>query len=202
MASSGKIPSLENFGYVYWKTRMRAYLLSQGTEIWDMCVHPNFTVLPHGERNTPVIVAQHEFNNKAVNLLFSGLGSVEFERVSHLDTAREIWATLQAHHEGTTQVKARLYQTYRREYENFAQRPGESIDDLFARFQPVINKLRANKTDADQLVSDHEQALKILHTLDPKIWENKVFSIVESASYDTLSSAELFSKLKATEVDS
>ncbi|KAG8095585.1 hypothetical protein GUJ93_ZPchr0012g22068 [Zizania palustris] len=50
-------------------------------------------------------------------------------------------------------------------------------------------------------VSDHEHALKVLHTLDPTIWEIKVSSIIESTSYDTLTISELFSKLKATEVD-
>ncbi|KAG8061140.1 hypothetical protein GUJ93_ZPchr0003g16556 [Zizania palustris] len=157
---------------------MRAYLMSQGSDIWDICVHNTFVILP---------VAEH--------------GPTEFERVSHLSTAREIWATLKAHHEGTAQVKARLYQTYRREYENFTQKPGESVEALFGHFQSIINKLRDNKAEGAQLVSDHEQALKVLHTLDPKIWEIKVSSIVESTSYDTLTISELFSKLKATEVD-
>jgi hypothetical protein len=43
----------------------------------------------------------------------------EFERVSDCTTAREIWVRLQSYHEGTTQVKTRLYETYKWEYENF-----------------------------------------------------------------------------------
>ena len=43
------------------------------------------------------------------NFLFSGLGPMDYERVSHLKTAREIWSLLSAHHEGTATIKARLF---------------------------------------------------------------------------------------------
>jgi hypothetical protein len=34
---------------------------------------------------------------------------------------------------------------YKREYENFTQLDGESIDVMFSRFQTIVNKMRANK---------------------------------------------------------
>ncbi|WVZ70474.1 hypothetical protein U9M48_019139 [Paspalum notatum var. saurae] len=145
------------------------------------------------------IVAQHEANAKAVNFLFSGLGSMDYERVSHLKTAREIWSLLSAHHEGTATIKARLVETYRREYENFVQKPGESVDDLFGRFQLIINKLRVNSAPAALPYTDHQQAVMLLYALDRKIWEIKVNSIIESAGYDTIGVEALYSKLKATE---
>jgi hypothetical protein len=52
---------------------------------------------------------------------------------------------LQSYHEGTIQVKTRLFETYKHEYENFSQLDGESIDAIFSRFQTIINKIRANK---------------------------------------------------------
>ena len=53
----------------------------------------------------------------------------------------------------------------------------------------------------DHLPTDHEQALKLLHTLDPKVWASTAVAIVEGSSYNTLTTSELFSKLKATKVD-
>ena len=167
MAHPEKAPSLEVLGYNYWKTRMKAYLLSQGSEIWEITQNAAY-VIPDPITTDPQR-AQFNANSKAVNMLFAAVGDAEFQRVSHLSTAREIWTTLAEHHEGTAQVKARLFQTHRREYENFTQRPGESVEDLFGRFQSIINKLRANKGATDHLSSDHEQALKLLHTLDPKV---------------------------------
>ncbi|WVZ63591.1 hypothetical protein U9M48_013214 [Paspalum notatum var. saurae] len=109
---------------------MEAFLVSQSQDIWDATQSTTFVVLPVAEHTTQDIMAQHEANAKAVNFLFSGLGPMDYERVSHLKTAREIWSLLSAHHEGTATIKTRLVETYRRENENFVQKPGESVDDL------------------------------------------------------------------------
>jgi hypothetical protein len=102
-------------------------------------------------------------------------------------------------HVGNAQVQARMYATYRREYENFTHLPGESIDALFRRFTVVVNNMRAN---VDVLpYDDHDRAVKLLHSLDRMIWGGKFEAIVESKKYDTLTVNELFSKLKSAEVD-
>ena len=72
---------------------------------------------------------------------------------------------------------------------------------MFDHFQSIFNKLRANKSLTDHLPTDHEQVLKLLHTLDPKVWETTASAIVEGSSYDTLTLEQLHSKLKASEVD-
>jgi hypothetical protein len=53
---------------------------------------------------------------------------------------------------------------YQREYKNFVQLAGETIDIMFSRFQSIMNKMYANNA---QLPYDHhERALKSLHALD------------------------------------
>jgi hypothetical protein len=102
-------------------------------------------------------------------------------------------------HVGNAQVQARMYATYRREYENFTHLPSESIDALFQRFTVVVNTMRAN---VDVLpYDDHDRAVKLLHSLDRTVWGGKFEAIVESEMYDTLTMNELFSKLKSAEVD-
>jgi hypothetical protein len=141
----------------------------------------------------------HDSNNKARNALFSCLSLGEFERVGHLTTFHQIWSTLERFHEGNDHVKTRLFETYRREYENFTQLAREIIDSMFSRFLSIVNKMRANK--AQLPYSDHERALKLLHALDWRVWEVKVSAIIESPNYETLTVDELFSKLKSTEND-
>ena len=48
---------------------------------------------------------------------------------------------LQSYHERTVQVKTRLFEMYKREYENFSQLDSESIDAMFSRFQTIVNKM-------------------------------------------------------------
>ena len=72
---------------------------------------------------------------------------------------------------------------------------------MFSRFQLIINKVSANRS-ADALdYTEHEKALKLLYTLDRSVWDLMVNTIIESAGYETLTVNEVFSKLKATEVD-
>ena len=92
-------------------------------------------------------------------------------------------------------------ETYQHEYENFVQKLGESIDDLFGRFQSIINKLHVNSSPARISYSNHQQAVKLLFALDRKVWQIKTNSIIESEAYDTIGVEALYSKLKETEVD-
>jgi hypothetical protein len=102
-------------------------------------------------------------------------------------------------HVGNAQVQARMYATYRREYENFTYLPGEYIDALFQRFTVVVNNMRAN---VDVLpYDDHDRAVKLLHSLERTVWGRKFEAIVASEKYDTLIVKELFSKLKSAEVN-
>ena len=75
---------------------------------------------------------------------------------------------------------------------------GESVDALFARFQTIVNEMRANRVRLHY--DDHERAIKLLHALDRNVREVKVATITESPNYETLTVEELFSKLKSTEI--
>jgi hypothetical protein len=102
-------------------------------------------------------------------------------------------------HAGNAQVQARLFATFRREYENFTHLPGESIDAMFQRFTVIVNNMSANV--AVLPYDDHDRALKLLHSLDRTVWSGKVEAILESEKYETLMVDKLFSKLKSSEVD-
>ena len=107
MSNPGKAPSLEALGYDYWKTRMKVYLLSQGSDIWSITQDATY-IIP-AERTEALAIAKFERNSKVVNRLFVGLGTKEFKRVCPHETAREIWAKLKEHHEGTDTIKACLF---------------------------------------------------------------------------------------------
>jgi hypothetical protein len=138
-------------------------------------------------------------NNKAADYLFRALCQPEFDRVDTESLACRIWSVLKEAHVGNAQAQARMYVTYRIEYENSTHLPGESIDALFQSFTLVVNNMRAN---VDMLpYDDHDRAVKLLHSLDRTVWGGKFEAIVESEKYGTLTVNELFSKLKSAEVD-
>jgi hypothetical protein len=67
-------------------------------------------------------------------------------------------------HAGNKQVQARLFATYRREYNNFTHLLSESIDTMFQWFTVLVNNMRANVTMLPY--DDHDRAVKLLHSLD------------------------------------
>ena len=193
----GKPPEFDGKNFAHWKVKMQAHLSGVDWRVWEIVEDQGYEVL--AARVGQEQIDQHNANNRARSILFSSLKEADFERVSDCKTAREIWNRLASYHEGSQQVKNRLFETYKREYDSFIQLDGESVDSLFARFQVVVNKMRANKSPLP--FDDHDQAMKLLYALDRKIWEVKVSAIMESASFDTLTVDELFSKLKSTEID-
>jgi hypothetical protein len=133
--------------------------------------------LPPGSRD------MFDANNMGVDYLFRALCQPEFDRVHTEHLTCRIWSVLKEAHVGNAQVQARMYATYRREYEDFTHLPGESIDAesidaLFQRFTVVVNNMRAN---VDVLpYDDHDRAVKFLHSLDRTVWGGKFEAIVES----------------------
>jgi hypothetical protein len=127
------------------------------------------------------------------------LGDPEFERVRHLNLAWKIWEKLLVAHGADNHVKAHLFVSYRMQYENFTQLPGEDIDAMFQRFTAIMNNMKANVEDFPY--TEDDQALKLLHSLDPNVWGAKVEAIKESGQYLTIELDDLFSKLKSAEVD-
>jgi hypothetical protein len=176
---------------------MAAFLRGKGQIIWDVTVDTGYVqpmnFLAPGLRDT------FDTNNKAVDYLFRALCESKFYRVHTENLACRIWSVLKEAHVRNAQVQARMYATYRRQYENFTHVPSESIDALFQRFTIVVNNMRAN---VDVLpYDDHDRAVKLLHSLDRTVWSGKFEAIMESEKYDTLTVNELFSKLKSAEVD-
>jgi hypothetical protein len=177
---------------------MAAFLRSKGQILWDVTVNTSYVhplnSLALGERD------MFDANNKVVEYLYRSLCQSEFERVQTEDLECRIWEQLKNAHAGNAQVQARLFATYRREYENFTHLPGKSIDAMFERFTVIVNNMRANVVVLPY--DGHDRAVKIVHSLDRTLWSGKVEAILESEKYETLTVDELFSKLKSSEVDS
>lgn len=171
---------------------MRVFLESEGQAIWEVVRAP--LVLP--EVATLASAALLANNNKAKNLLYARLGRQEYDRICNLATAHEIWHTLNTYHEGSSEIKQVRQTVYKREYNKYEMRPGESIDDVFTRFNKVINQMRA----VDIEYSQSENATHLLATINTKEWKIKATAIEENVDISTLTLELLYSKLKTHEI--
>jgi hypothetical protein len=82
---------------------------------------------------------RYENNYKALNLITTALDRNVYNRVAHLETAHDIWLKLCNTYEGSSEIKSSRKDTYNRQYQTFSQKPGESLDDCFARFKSIVS---------------------------------------------------------------
>jgi hypothetical protein len=140
---------------------------------------------------------RYENNYKALNLITTALGRNVYDRVAHLETAHDVLLKLCNSYEGSSEIKSSRRDTYNRQYQTFSQKPRESLDDCFARFESIISSLSSCGPLA---YSDNEHAKQPLNALDDSIWGMKITTLEESADFATLDTEKLFSKLKSHEL--
>jgi sensor histidine kinase YesM len=80
---------------------------------------------------------RYENNYKTLNLITTVLGRNVYDRVAHLETTHDVWLKLCNTYEGSSEIKPSHRDTYNRQYQIFSQKPGESLDDCFARFESI-----------------------------------------------------------------
>jgi hypothetical protein len=120
-----------------------------------------------------------------------------YDKVAHLETAHDVWLKLCNTYEGSSEIKSSRKYMYNRQYQTFTQKPGDSLDDCFARFESILSSLRSCGPLA---YSDNEHAKQLLYVLDDSVWGMKIIALEESADFATLDTEKLFSKLKSHEL--
>jgi hypothetical protein len=140
---------------------------------------------------------RYENNYKSLNLITIALGRNAYNRVSHLETAHDVWLKLCNTYEGSYEIKSSRKDTYNREYQNLSQKPDESLNDCFARFESIVSSLRFCGPLA---YSDNERAKQLLYALDDHVWGMKITALEESVDFATLDIKKLFSNLKSHEL--
>jgi hypothetical protein len=85
-------------------------------------------------------------------------------------------------YKGSSEIKSSCRDTYNRQYQIFSQKPGESLDDCFARFESIVSTLYS----CDPLAySDNEHAKQLLYVLDDHVWGMKITVLEEFADFAT-----------------
>jgi hypothetical protein len=140
---------------------------------------------------------RYENNYKVLNLITTALDRNVYDHVAHLETAHDVWLKLCNTYEGSSEIKSSRGDTYNKQYQTFSQKPGESLDDCFSRFELIVSSLRSCGPLA---YSDNERAKQFLYALNDSIWGLKITALEESTDFATLDTKKLFSKLKYHEL--
>ena len=99
------IPHLfDGTNYAYWKVHIRAFLQSLDKKVWQAVeigwTKPKEALVDWDEAK----IKAANFNNRALNALFSAVTNEEFKKISSTEIAKEAWTILRTTYEGTKDV--------------------------------------------------------------------------------------------------
>ena len=137
-------PLFDGTNYAYWKVRMRAFLQSLDEKVWQVVkigwTKPKEASIDWDEAKIKVA----NFNNRALNALFSVITNEEFKKISSIETAKEAWTILQITYEGTKAVKDSKLQRLTTSFEEIKIEEDELVDEFYVKLKDIVNSAFLN----------------------------------------------------------
>ena len=78
------------------------------------------------------------FNNRALNVLFSAVTNEEFKKMSSTKIVKEAWTIFQATYEGTKAVKDSKLRRLTTSFEEIKIKEDESFNEFYAKLKDIV----------------------------------------------------------------
>lgn len=106
-----------------------------------------------------------QLNAQASDILFNTLCPKEFNQISHLDNAKEIWDTLMKIHASTSSMKESKLDILTGQLDMFCMKDGEGVTKMYSRLTLLTNEISGLGSSE---MTDHFIMKNILRALDKK----------------------------------
>jgi hypothetical protein len=138
--------------------------------------------------NNPVFINEQIHKNaQATTVLLASLCRDEYNKVSGLDNAKQIWDTLKISHEGNDATMITKMELVEGELGRFAMIRGEEPTQTYNRLKTLVNKIRSTRwTDHDVV----RLMLRSFTVIDPRL----VNLIRENPRYTKMTPEEILGK--------
>ena len=130
------------------------------------------------------------FNNRALNALFSAVANEEFKKLSSTETAKEELTILQTTYEGTKAVKDSKFQRLTTSFEEIKLEEDESFDEFYAKLKDIVNSI----FNLGETILEPKIVRKVLRSL-PERFHAKITAIEKSKDIDKIPLTELVGNL-------
>ena len=119
------------------------------------------------------------FNNRALNALFSAVINEEFKKISSTKIAQEAWTILQTTYEGTKAIKDSKLQRLITSFEEIKMEEDESFDEFYAKLKDIVN----SAFNLGETIPEPKIVRNVLRSL-PERFHVKIMAIEESKDID------------------
>lgn len=188
------LPKLNGKNYNNWSVQMKVLFKSQ--DLWNLVENgyievadaEAFNALRKTEKD--LLVETRKKDQKALFTIFQAVEEMIFEKISSAETAKEAWDILQKSYKGDDRVKRVRLQTLRGDFESLRMNDSESISAYFDRVQTIVNQLRVNGEE----LQDVRVVEKILRSLTER-FDYVVAAIEEGQDISTMTLERLMGSL-------
>ena len=123
-------PYFEGTNFASWKHKMKMHILGHNPVFWVVIsVSLQGEFFEDGKELDREATAEElkmlQYNTQACDILFNELCPEEFNKISRLENAKEIWDTLVDMHEGTESVKESKLDVLQSQLDKFKIKDGE-----------------------------------------------------------------------------
>jgi hypothetical protein len=183
----GKPPHFDGKDYLFWSHKMRSHLFSLHPSIWEIVENG----MHFDNTDNPVIINEQIHKNaQATTVLLASVCRDEYNKVSGLDNAKQIWDTLKISHEGNDATMITKMELVEGELGRFTMIRGEEPTQTYNRLKTLVNKIRSYGSTR---WTDHDVArlmLRLFIVIDPHL----VNLIHENSRYTKMTPEEILGK--------
>ena len=194
-------PYFDGTNFASWKHKMKMHILGFNPHVWAVIrvgVQGNF----FGEGHEPDRDATADelkmlqLNAQACDIIFNCLCPEEFNKISRLENAKEIWDTLIDMHEGTDSVRESKLDVLQSQLDKFKMKDGEGVAEMYSRLALITNEIAGLGSEE---MTDKFIIKKILRALDGK-YDTMCTLIQMMPNYKDLKPTEVIGRIVAHEM--
>jgi hypothetical protein len=131
-------PHFDGDDYSFWSHKMHSHLFSLHPSIWEIVENG----MHFDSSDNPVFINEQIHKKaQATTMLLASLCRDEYNKVSGLDNAKQIWDTLKISHEGNDTTMITKMELVGGELGRFAMKRGEEPIETYNRLKTLVNKI-------------------------------------------------------------
>ncbi|GAU48263.1 hypothetical protein TSUD_405090 [Trifolium subterraneum] len=132
---------------------------------------------------------------KAMYAIQAAVDTVNFDKISHAESAKQAWDILATYYEGGEQVKGVKLQSYRRQYELLQMDKNDSIGSYASRVQGLVHSMRSYGEE----ITERMMVEKVMRTLIPS-FDHVIVAIQTAGQVANMKIEDLVGTLEAHEL--
>jgi hypothetical protein len=135
-----KIIYFDGEDYLFWSHKIRSHLFSLHPNIWEIVENG----MHFDSTDNPILINEQIHKNaQATTILLASLCRNEYNKVSGLDNAKQIWDTLKISDEGNDATMITKIELVEGELGRFAMIRGEEPTQTYNKLKTLVNKIQS-----------------------------------------------------------